>query len=329
MDIPLTPDLTSTIIDRMGPITSATIIFRTQGPAHFSRFPGSAWRGAFGYSLKRLVCIMPRQPCETCSLREVCAFPQVFQPPGPRDALILARYQNAPCAFVLDPSETPTNGFYAPNETLSVTFRTFGRTTRFAPYVLRALLEAAAKGVGPDRVRLSPILLQSGLTSTPASPQVTFNFDAAAAALSPFRPVVPALPPEPITLRFTTPLRLRIRNDLVTPARFRPAHLLAAAVRRLSLLALCFGDDALRLDFLALLSTASHLEWTDHSFDWVETVRRSARQKTTMQMGGIVGRAVLDLGGTPQLWPFLWIGQWLHIGKSATMGFGRYRITTS
>lgn len=329
MGIPLTAALARTITDCIGPITSATIIFRAEEQARFARFPGSAWRGAFGHSLKKLVCIMPHQPCEACALREVCAFPQVFQPPGPRDAPILARYQNAPSAFVLDPSETPTQGFYVSGGTLSLTLRMFGRTTRFAPYVLRALLDAAAKGVGPDRARLSPILLQPNLALTQLSPQVTFSFDAAAAALSPFRPVVPALPPEPITLRFTTPLRLRIRNDLVTPARFRPAHLLAAAVRRLSLLALCFGDDALRLDFLALLSTAPHLEWADHSFDWVETVRRSARQKATMQMGGIVGRAVLDLGGTPQLWPFLWIGQWLHIGKSATMGFGRYRITTS
>jgi CRISPR/Cas system endoribonuclease Cas6 (RAMP superfamily) len=43
-------------------------------------------------------------------------------------------------------------------------------------------------------------------------------------------------------------------------------------------------------------------------------------------MGGLVGRMVLDLSGAPDLWPFLWHGQWLHAGKGATMGMGAYRL---
>jgi CRISPR/Cas system endoribonuclease Cas6 (RAMP superfamily) len=26
------------------------------------------------------------------------------------------------------------------------------------------------------------------------------------------------------------------------------------------------------------------------------------------------------------LWPWLWLGQWLHIGKNATMGMGGYTM---
>ncbi|MGH8476071.1 MAG: CRISPR system precrRNA processing endoribonuclease RAMP protein Cas6 [Methylococcales bacterium] len=45
-----------------------------------------------------------------------------------------------------------------------------------------------------------------------------------------------------------------------------------------------------------------------------------------MQMGGIVGRFQLDETELEPFWPYLWIGQWLHAGKSATMGPGRYAI---
>ena len=39
-------------------------------------------------------------------------------------------------------------------------------------------------------------------------------------------------------------------------------------------------------------------------------------------MGGIVGGFVLDMTGLAPLWPYLWLGPWLHAGKAATMGMG-------
>ena len=33
-------------------------------------------------------------------------------------------------------------------------------------------------------------------------------------------------------------------------------------------------------------------------------------------------------GDLSRLFPWLWLGQWLHVGKNATMGMGRYEIQT-
>ncbi|MGH7117929.1 MAG: CRISPR system precrRNA processing endoribonuclease RAMP protein Cas6 [Acetobacteraceae bacterium] len=325
MDRELGTAVAATIADWIGPVVSATVVFRTGEAARFSRFPGSAWRGAFGHSLKRLVCVMHLRPCEGCPLRNTCVFPQIFEPPVPAAAPILTNYRSAPTAFVLDPEETPAPGRYAEGEAIAVTLRMFGRMSGLAPYAVRALVDAAARGIGPDRARLAPILLKAGLGSD-LSPARPFDPDAASAVLAPLGLAVPRRPAAPVLLRFATPLRLRVKNDLVTPAGFRPSHLLGAAVRRASLLALFFGNGAPNLDFRALQAAARNLEWAESSFHWVETTRRSARQQAIMQMGGILGYAVLDLGGAPELWPFLWLGQWLHVGKSSTMGFGRYRI---
>ncbi|MDA8050481.1 MAG: hypothetical protein M0002_10815, partial [Rhodospirillales bacterium] len=167
----------------VGPAVSTTIVFHPTAPARFARFPGSAWRGAFGHSLKRLVCVMHLRPCEGCALHHTCIFPQVFEPPIPPDAPILANYRVAPTAFVLDPPETPRSGFYSERDPIPVTLRLFGRLTRFAPYVVQALLQAAAHGVGPDRAPLAPHLLAPGLEPdfTAAHP---FTPDAASASPS-------------------------------------------------------------------------------------------------------------------------------------------------
>lgn len=313
------------VSDWVGPVASVTIEFRAGSFARFARFPGSAWRGAFGHALKRLVCVMHLRPCDGCPLVQACIFPQIFEPAVPPDAPILQHYRTAPTAYVLDPAETPRAGYYVAGEPVAVTLRLFGRIARLAPYAARALIEAAALGVGPDRIALAANLLRAG-TAPAEEAWESFSFEAASAALRPMTLVPPPPPSGPFALSFATPLRLRVRNDLITPQRFRPAHLLGAAQRRISLLALFYGGNPPEFDHRALSAAGEKLQWNDISCHWVETTRRSARQQTAMQMGGILGRAVLDLGAVPGLWPFLWLGQWLHVGRSTTMGFGRYRI---
>jgi CRISPR/Cas system endoribonuclease Cas6 (RAMP superfamily) len=47
-----------------------------------------------------------------------------------------------------------------------------------------------------------------------------------------------------------------------------------------------------------------------------------------MTLGGVLGRWTLH--GTPEvlaeIYPWLWLGQWLHVGKNASMGLGGYQL---
>jgi CRISPR/Cas system endoribonuclease Cas6 (RAMP superfamily) len=62
--------------------------------------------------------------------------------------------------------------------------------------------------------------------------------------------------------------------------------------------------------------------------EWQDWTRYSSRQRTRMQMGGIVGSAELDTAGMDsEGWAGLWLGQWLHIGKQTSMGLGHYRLS--
>jgi CRISPR/Cas system endoribonuclease Cas6 (RAMP superfamily) len=54
--------------------------------------------------------------------------------------------------------------------------------------------------------------------------------------------------------------------------------------------------------------------------------RWSAQQKQALDMGGVIGSFVLDMTGRAALFPYLWLGQWVHAGKGAVMGMGAIRV---
>ena len=53
--------------------------------------------------------------------------------------------------------------------------------------------------------------------------------------------------------------------------------------------------------------------------------RYSNRLESKHPLSGLVGRALLSDIPEP-LWPYLILGQWVHVGKSASFGQGRYIV---
>ncbi len=65
--------------------------FIAQEPLRLPAYAGSAWRGAFGHALKRLVCVTREPRCPDCLLYRSCTYPCLFEtPPDPAVALLLA-----------------------------------------------------------------------------------------------------------------------------------------------------------------------------------------------------------------------------------------------
>ena len=279
-------------------LRSAVFRFAPESAVRLQPFSGSAWRGAFGHAFKRLVCTAGLRPCAGCPLATTCLFPRFFGTDGAADA---AR------PFILAPAPTPRGGWLAPGESLPVQLTLLREAERAAPYVARALIDAASRGLTGQRVPFRLV----GIDTCPGP-------DSASAPLAP-RTLF--CPPQPQTVRlaFVTPLRLRLSGDLVTGATLTPRHLVEAAARRLRWLGFA-GFAALGQ---AARAEAAALAFAQSRFGWLETTRHSTRQGGTMQLGGIVGEASLDLCGTRHFWPLLWAGTVLHLGKGAAMGFGR------
>jgi len=48
-----------------------------------------------------------------------------------------------------------------------------------------------------------------------------------------------------------------------------------------------------------------------------------------MQLGGLGGHITLDSCGLEDLWTYLWLGQFTHVGKGTSMGMGANSIQTT
>jgi hypothetical protein len=137
------------------------------------------------------------------------------------------------------------------------------------------------------------------------------------------------LPAGPVRVELLTPLRLKVSDDLVTPERLRFRDFYSALLRRVSLLSYFHTEAPLETDFRGLVQAAQAVDWQATDLRWQDWTRYSSRQDTLLQMGGLVGTLWLPTVGLEAFWPYLWVGQWTHVGKAAVMGLGRYRLSAA
>ena len=136
-----------------------------------------------------------------------------------------------------------------------------------------------------------------------------------------------ALPAREVSLEFVTPLRLQQQGRPLRAQELSPRKLVADLLRRVSLTAeFHAGVPSAVPNAVALVQHAEAL-WDERDLRWQDWSRYSSRQKQEMTLGGLVGRWTLR-GELGPLLPWLWLGQWLHVGKNATMGLGRYTLHT-
>ncbi|ATY86610.1 hypothetical protein CVV65_13480 [Kyrpidia spormannii] len=129
-------------------------------------------------------------------------------------------------------------------------------------------------------------------------------------------------PPGRVTLVFETPFRTKWQGALVSRPDFHVV--LRAAVRRISRLMEQHCGTHLDIPYTSLFDLATEVRLVDSDVQWKEYWRFSTRQGQNMQFGGIVGAATYEGDLAPYV-PFLTAGQYLHAGKQAVFGFGRYR----
>ncbi|WP_439578190.1 CRISPR system precrRNA processing endoribonuclease RAMP protein Cas6 [Elioraea sp.] len=279
----------------------ADFAFAPKGDVRLQPYSGSVWRGAFGFALKRLVCVMRMRPCEGCPLAAVCIFPRFFGSDPDHDE---------PRPYVLAPEPTPPGGWVHAGQPFRVRLTLLGSAEAATAYVMQAVLDGAAHGLTRRRV---PFVCLSVTSSGSATAAV-------AGRLHGIEPVDLQPPPAPpaVRLRIMTPLRLRLSGDLVTGRSLTAGQLIGAILRRARLLGVVVPAATIP----SVREQARALAWAVTRFGWLETTRFRSPQHTTMQLGGIVGEARLDLRATPDLWPLLWLASILHVGKGASMGFG-------
>ena len=292
-------------------------------------FKGSLLRGALGHSLKELSCArleeVAGEICAACLRPDRCAGGALFDPIGPgpeRDAA-----HDRPVPFVLATPDDHRVAFRA-GDRLGVSLTLIGSGRVWLPWIIAALADLGWKGLGAER---QPWGL-SGLWSegpvgvrTPIEPG-SLGVGVSVPELS-ARELVAALPiPKSgaAVLRFLSPAHLQREKRLVES--IDGPLLMSRLLRRLGgLLEYYERWDPSGFDFRSLIDLAARARCLDSRLERRSLERYSSRQGTKHEMTGLVGRLTLA-EVPPEIWPYLVLGQWTHIGKSASFGMGRYRL---
>ncbi len=305
-------------------IARLRLVFRSGGALRLPPHAGFAWRGAFGWALKRTVCAMRLRPCEGCMLAASCIYPYVFETAPPDSARQMTRYDRVPHPFALDTGPISQRSVEE-GDRVSLVLTVFGNASRHIPYFLRAFEIAGQKGLTGRRVPLILEYVEQLPVSSGESSKIIYRPGQPVTVPSTVEPT-PAAYPGQAEIVFSSSLRLKRDEGLVRPDNLSAADLLISLTRRISMLMYFHSNEALSADFPALKSLAEHVNIRDRHLRWLDLTRKSSRQDTLMKMGGIVGSVVFDLSGAASLWPYLWLGQFTQVGKGTTMGLGCYRV---
>lgn len=291
-------------------------------------YAGSTLRGGFGHAFRKMVCTQGPIDCRECTLKAVCSYPYIFETAPFEGADQLRTYDDVPRPFVIDP--LGTQGEYRRGESFAFQLTLIGRSIDYLPYFLVSFRDLGEIGIGKKRGRfqLTQVLTDGRESVYDSDTQMVHNFDNALSFDEIQREAVPHFvmrlnSSKSLTLHLLTPTRITHEGELVNKL---PFHIFwRRLIGRISALAYFHCGESLELDFKGLIEKAKTVEMTETTLEWKDWTRYSSRQDQKMQFGGLVGN-VTYAGDLAMFMPFVALGEFLHVGKNATFGLGKYRI---
>lgn len=297
---------------------------KSAGEAVLPSYKGSAIRGVLGKAFRKIACHNNKEECQGCMFLTRCAYPYVFE--TNRFTVLEEIGQHyVPHPFLLEPSLEGCQS-YKTGDLLYFDLVLFGHGLDYLPYFILAFQEVKRLGLGAGR---HPFLMErvdqvvgwehipiwqggNNLLNPPQREDLASCLEPATHGFSGH-----------LKLSLETPLRLVFGGEMVTHLNFTP--LMRALFRRLGFLGKAHGRARLDLPFNKLLEKAEGIELVESSLSWQEWERYSARQKKKLRMGGLVGTLHFQ-GDLEAFWPFLRMGEIVHVGKGTVFGLGKIKI---
>ncbi len=288
-------------------------------------WPGSALRGAFGIELRNLACMTGASDCNGCLLRHSCLYSSVFESPRV-PTRIPGNGREGPNPYVMTGQYQEGGQHIRTGQSWSFTMVVMGPALRHLPLLVLCWKNALSRGLTNRDLRFS-LTAVTCLDTLDGNPQTVWNKEKGdkveqhqAGVRIPPAPQAPSL-----ALSLQTPTRILRQRELQKPDNFEFANWLAALIRRYAAVAEChleLPESQWPLSELAGYAAGINCA---HDLHWRNWERYSNRQQQKMALGGLMGTFRLQ-GDWQPLWPLLYLGQWLHVGKNATFGLGGYRI---
>ncbi len=294
--------------------------FRFEEPVRFGNHPEIPVRKWLDRSLKRTLCYEPHGRCQECSYQTQCFFFDMFEKTElspfvlavPRDAVNLRR-----------------------TDTLIVEITLFGKYRSCLPQLMVAFEHAGIQGYqnGGHSVAFylnaiayrtpsgwqrlwdvyNPILLDDYTDSN--SDEKTWETRE-----------VESFPVHQATLKFHTPLCFHwVESDSPASQELQFSSFFSRLMNRVTQLNRLFGEKQPDWDHVALSTASQAIKIETQVWDLQTVSYYSLRKKMKIPFKGVHAQFTLSGPLTP-LMPWLRLGEWIHVGRHVSFGFGKYQL---
>lgn len=304
------------------PIARYRFNFRVTQAINTQLYAGSALRGAFGHALKQLACVTKIKECIACPLLSSCPYTQIFSPHEiPRTRNEFSTIHQIPVPYLIEP---PTLGSktYEPESEFSFNMVLMGDSLKQLPLIIMAWRRALLRGLG--RTDGKAELINVVFTTLNES-LVVYDEDSPVLAEHQTGLSLPRYAAaQDLHLLFSTPLRIQKDKKVLGALDMTARILLRNIIRRVSLVVQFHLGSVIDIDVHRINLLADTVD-DERRLSWQDWSRYSTRQEQKINLGGVQGHWLLREVPV-ELLPFVYLGQWLHVGKETSFGLGRYQI---
>ncbi len=296
---------------------------------HLPPFKGSALRGGFGHTFKRLACMESPRCDKQCRRGNACAYGYIFETAPPQDSQVLSTFSAVPRPFVIGHPDDHRQLIPA-GERLDFGLTLVGQGINHLPYFIVVFRELGRIGLGRSRGQYRLLAIEAvspgeerqatiyrAEDETIRADELLLNSQAIAARST-------GLSPHRLTLDFLTPTRLKHRGRWVMEGPPFEA-LVKVLLGRVSSLSYFHCDQRWEVDFRGLIERAAGVRSSPADTHWPEWSRVSGRQKQRIKLGGLMGRVTYE-GPLADYLPLLALGELIHAGKGTVFGNGQYGL---
>lgn len=286
---------------------------------------GNVLRGAFGTVFKEICCGAACTRCALSPLRGHCAYAAIFEPSPPPDSNRLSSLQDIPRPFVFRP---PADGKsrYKRGEVFEFELLLFGHAQEYLAYFIVAFRELSERGFGIGRGRCN-LKYVAALDGNGAEDEV-YSSETQCVRPSPKILHASSMMKEStsatrIQIAYRTPTEITYQGVPVRSPDFH--HLIKRLRDRINAIAWFYRGTLLNIDYAEFGKRAETIRTVESNIEWADRQRLSSRTRQRHPIGGFLGRVVYA-GNISEYIPLLRLGEFVHVGKHAVWGNGRFEI---
>ena len=307
--------------------------YTVQEPLRMPTYKGNVFRSRFGYILRYIACIGDEDECQiTCQQPNKCVYSKCFETPVPKDSQILRGQPYAPHPFILQPPHTGKLE-YASGDTFTCNIILIGDAINLLPWIVLTFHEMGKRRIGLQGKRGQCRLEKVESLAAFSYDQTETIFTAETEMLTDdgiilnIDDVMHNTPEitDTVELEFLTPTSVKVDGKWTKDLTFE--HLIRNLLRRIRFLSYFHCGEDLDVDAHGLIKASADVKHVSR-LNWLRKDRYSYRAESSIPMGGFVGKIHFS-GEIEPFLPFIYLGEYLHIGHHTAFGFGQYRIVST